>query len=138
MKKMSSIAVIAALTALSATAAEASIYTTSYCREYTQTVRVGGVLQPSYGTACMQPDGSWEMVGNPQPVAVSPPVIQQPVVQQVTYLTPQPVYYPSYRAYQPRQVISLNIGHGYRDRGYRNGYHYGHSHRHNHSRHDHR
>jgi surface antigen len=32
-----------------------------YCREYQQTVRVGGQYQSSYGTACMQPDGSWEM-----------------------------------------------------------------------------
>lgn len=33
-----------------------------YCREYqTQTV-VGGQVQPSYGTACQQPDGSWKIV----------------------------------------------------------------------------
>ncbi|HTI86628.1 MAG TPA: hypothetical protein VL966_08485 [Alphaproteobacteria bacterium] len=33
-----------------------------YCREYTTTTRVGGVLQSSYGTACLQPDGSWRIV----------------------------------------------------------------------------
>jgi surface antigen len=33
----------------------------SYCREYQQTVVVGGQRQSSYGTACMQPDGSWQM-----------------------------------------------------------------------------
>jgi hypothetical protein len=32
-----------------------------YCREYTEMVRVGGRLQPSYGTACYQPDGSWQV-----------------------------------------------------------------------------
>lgn len=30
-----------------------------YCREYQQTVTVGGREQKSYGTACRQPDGSW-------------------------------------------------------------------------------
>lgn len=33
-----------------------------YCREYQNTSRVGGTLQQTYGTACMQPDGSWEIV----------------------------------------------------------------------------
>lgn len=32
-----------------------------YCREYTQQVRVGGNIQQSYGTACLQPDGAWEI-----------------------------------------------------------------------------
>jgi surface antigen len=33
-----------------------------YCREYTTTVRIGGKPQQAYGTACRQPDGSWERV----------------------------------------------------------------------------
>lgn len=33
-----------------------------YCREYSQTVVVGGQQQQSYGTACRQPDGSWRIV----------------------------------------------------------------------------
>lgn len=33
-----------------------------YCREYQQTVTVGGKKQSAYGTACQQPDGSWEIV----------------------------------------------------------------------------
>lgn len=33
-----------------------------YCREYQQTVTVGGKAQSAYGTACQQPDGSWEIV----------------------------------------------------------------------------
>ena len=32
-----------------------------YCREYQQVVTVGGQPQQSYGTACRQPDGSWQM-----------------------------------------------------------------------------
>ena len=32
------------------------------CREFNQTVIVGGQQQNAYGTACRQPDGSWKMV----------------------------------------------------------------------------
>lgn len=34
-----------------------------YCREYQQTITVGGRSEQAYGTACQQPDGSWEIVG---------------------------------------------------------------------------
>src|SRR5262245_27946049 len=33
-----------------------------YCREFEQTVTIGGQPQRSYGTACRQPDGTWRMV----------------------------------------------------------------------------
>jgi surface antigen len=33
-----------------------------YCREYQQTVYVGGQQEQAYGQACQQPDGSWEIV----------------------------------------------------------------------------
>ncbi len=33
-----------------------------YCREYQQEVFVGGRRESAYGTACQQPDGSWEIV----------------------------------------------------------------------------
>lgn len=36
----------------------------SYCREYQQTVTVGGHTETAYGTACRQPDGSWR-IGEP-------------------------------------------------------------------------
>jgi len=36
--------------------------TGQYCREYQQTVQVGGQSQQAYGTACRQPDGSWKVV----------------------------------------------------------------------------
>jgi surface antigen len=32
-----------------------------YCREYTQTIQVGGESHQSYGTACRMPDGSWKI-----------------------------------------------------------------------------
>lgn len=34
----------------------------SYCREYNQTIYVGGKQESGYGTACQQPDGSWKVV----------------------------------------------------------------------------
>lgn len=34
----------------------------SYCREFSQTVTVGGKTQEAYGTACRQADGSWKIV----------------------------------------------------------------------------
>lgn len=33
-----------------------------YCREYTQTINVGGRTEEGVGTACRQPDGSWKIV----------------------------------------------------------------------------
>ena len=33
-----------------------------YCREYQQTVLIGGEEQQAYGTACRQPDGTWKIV----------------------------------------------------------------------------
>lgn len=34
----------------------------AYCREYSQTIYVGGKQQSGYGTACQQPDGTWKVV----------------------------------------------------------------------------
>lgn len=33
-----------------------------YCREYTQEVQIAGESQQAYGTACRNPDGSWEIM----------------------------------------------------------------------------
>lgn len=33
-----------------------------YCREYSQTITVGGKVERGYGTACRQPDGQWQIV----------------------------------------------------------------------------
>lgn len=33
----------------------------TYCREFQQTVMIGGKPQQGYGTACRQPDGSWQI-----------------------------------------------------------------------------
>lgn len=34
------------------------------CREFTQTITVGGETRTGYGRACRQDDGSWKLVGN--------------------------------------------------------------------------
>ena len=34
----------------------------TYCREFQQTVTVGGHTEEAYGTACRQADGSWKIV----------------------------------------------------------------------------
>ena len=33
-----------------------------YCREYQGTLNIGGTPQPSHGTACLQPDGTWRLM----------------------------------------------------------------------------
>ncbi len=35
-----------------------------YCREFHQTVSIGGKREEAYGVACRQPDGSWRIVEN--------------------------------------------------------------------------
>ncbi|MBC6440108.1 MAG: glycine zipper 2TM domain-containing protein [Rhodospirillales bacterium] len=37
----------------------------NYCREYQTEVTVNGESQQAYGTACRQPDGSWQVVNTP-------------------------------------------------------------------------
>ena len=34
------------------------------CREFQQTIIVGGKREQAYGTACRQPDGQWKIVSN--------------------------------------------------------------------------
>ena len=35
-----------------------------YCREYQQTVTIGGEAETAYGTACRMPDGTWKIVNS--------------------------------------------------------------------------
>ncbi len=79
-----------------------------YCREYQQKVTVGGKVKESWGTACMQPDGSWQKMDNSEQDNVAAAVAEdiqvtqyaEPVVvQQVVYAEPvyyEPVVYPSW------------------------------------------
>ncbi|PHZ86311.1 RT0821/Lpp0805 family surface protein [Paremcibacter congregatus] len=38
--------------------------TGQYCREYQQTITVGGKTEEAYGKACRQPDGTWKIVNS--------------------------------------------------------------------------
>ncbi len=52
-------------TGVSGTVTPSNYYQTAggqYCREYTQTINVGGRTEEGVGRACRQPDGSWRMV----------------------------------------------------------------------------
>lgn len=35
-----------------------------YCREFQQTVTIGGKTETAYGTACRQPDGAWKIIAS--------------------------------------------------------------------------
>jgi hypothetical protein len=49
------------------------------CREFQNTVTIGGKPVKAYGRACRQPDGTWKQVGEAQP---TPHPGSQPVVEQ--------------------------------------------------------
>ncbi|MDD4616100.1 MAG: glycine zipper 2TM domain-containing protein [Alphaproteobacteria bacterium] len=34
----------------------------TYCRPYSQEIKIDGQVQESFGTACLQPDGTWRIV----------------------------------------------------------------------------
>ncbi len=99
---------MAALTAL--TFAAPAMADDGYCREYTRTIYVGGYQKQGYGTACLQPDGSWQIVaentyssGNNNNNYYAQPM---PVMQQ-TYVVREPVY----TYYRPRPtVLAFNFG----------------------------
>jgi surface antigen len=59
------------------------------CREFQQTIMVGGQPQQAFGTACRQPDGSWRL--QPAPAAAAPPGGQP--LPALAYGLPPPYYY---------------------------------------------
>jgi len=81
------------------------------CREFISTIIIGGQEQQGYGTACRQPDGSWQIVTNESaddreapPVTQSHIYVNNPPPEYYSY--PQTLYYP-YRIY-------LSFGYLYR------------------------
>jgi surface antigen len=36
--------------------------TQTYCRQYSQEINIAGHAEESYGTACLQPDGTWRIM----------------------------------------------------------------------------
>jgi len=113
---------------LAAGTANAQISTQPYCREFTQVVTIGGQLQPGYGQACYQPDGSWQVMSDQIPQ--SQPVQYIPTQNQVVYVPqPTPVSVFSFslnsgRTYgNPYYTRYYNDhGHGWRGNTWNNGY----------------
>jgi len=62
------------------------------CREFVTTIIIGGKQEQGYGTACRQPDGSWEIVAEDRE---APPPPAQP---REVYVYPPPARYYSYPA----------------------------------------
>lgn len=71
------------------------------CREFITTITIGGEQQQGYGTACRQPDGTWQIV-NDDPanqasaVASRPAYLYQPAERYYVY---PHAYYNPYRIY---------------------------------------
>lgn len=91
-----------------------------YCREYQQDITIGGKTERSYGRACRQPDGTWQIVNdqssNADPVIIQRQTVvqQQPTVIYRYYDEPAPVMFvPNYSVgYQER--LRWEHRHGYR------------------------
>lgn len=95
---------------------------TDYCREYTQTVQVGGVRQQGYGTACMQPDGSWQIVESAEGSAMA----SNAVISRTEYAeVPPPMYVPAY-APAPQPSFSMVVSSGAHRHRHRHGNGHGH------------
>lgn len=120
-----------------------------YCREFTKDIIVGGRVQQGYGTACQQPDGSWQVVNEvrPDPIANSAPIVTPRYdTDRVIYTQPAPVIYETYSyprtyyRYPPSSSFSISIGNDYRNgwkRHHRHGRGYGWGHYKHHGHHGH-
>ncbi len=131
------LATIVALIAIPAIPSQAEASGGRYCREYTRTITVGRELYEGYGTACMQPDGSWEIVSEQAP--------RLPVVTREVFYETAPVRIVTLQSrnpfiYHPPRNNTILIkfrdndrrGHGHYDR-----HRHSHHHNHKHDRHDH-
>lgn len=92
------------------------------CREFMTTIVIGGREEQGYGTACRQPDGSWEIVsddppGPPGAAYAQParPAVPAPVREVYVYPPPPPVHYYEYPAgfYGPSRIF-LSFSYVYR------------------------
>lgn len=89
-----------------------------YCREYTRTIQIGGRIQEGYGTACLMPDGDWQ-------------VRNEQVRSTVQYYQPAQgvVYYPQQTAYyrqQPVRVVFYDNDRRWHPPGKHKGWHKAH------------
>ena len=80
------------------------------CREFISTIIIGGEQQQGYGTACRQPDGTWQIVSDQAANAQVPPPAQTNIY--VDNPPPQYYYYPN-DFYYPYHIY-LSFGYIYR------------------------
>lgn len=107
------------------------------CREYTQTVIIAGRREQGYGTACRQPDGSWQILSDgvratAAPVRVFPRRLLYLCEAPVRYVYRRPYpwgcrpYYP-FRSYPYYVPVGLTLSFGYtQSSGHGWSGHYGH------------
>jgi hypothetical protein len=71
----------------------------SNCREFRQTITIGGEAKEGWGTTCQQADGRWKVEATPMPPTAPPQVAAAPVAPVYPYYPyayPYPYYYPAY------------------------------------------
>lgn len=77
------------------------------CREFISTIIIGGREEQGYGTACRQPDGSWQLVSDGDPA--SQPPQPPPRIETYSYRPPERYYvYPSGFYGSSRIYLSFN------------------------------
>jgi hypothetical protein len=91
-----------------AVAATPVIAASSNCREFRQTVTIGGEAKEAWGTSCQQPDGTWKVSAASTPSPAPPPpsapqIAAAPVAvySYYPYAFPPPFYYPFYGYPEP-------------------------------------
>lgn len=96
------------------------------CREFITTIIIGGREEQGYGTACRQPDGSWQIISGELRETPAPPPV-------VVYPPPAQYYYYPYDFYAPTRIfLSFSYvyrsGHLYRGSYYLDGRSFRHRH----------
>jgi len=112
-----------------------------YCREFHQTVTIGGEEVEAYGTACRNEDGSWEIARRTpdEEFGIEPketePVVEEDVEEPTVVYRDRVVYVPEPRrswSYPWLYPIGIGIGIGFHDAWYPYSYdrhYYPHRHR---------
>ena len=90
------------------------------CREFISTIIIGGQQQQGYGTACRQPDGSWQIVSDDSSADQAPPPAET-----TDYINrPPPAYYGYPSDFYYPYHIYLSFGLVYRGGYVYRGAHY--------------
>lgn len=92
------------------------------CREFVTTIVIADKEEQGYGTACRQPDGSWQLVSREDDSSTNAPVVQTPASTR-NYRTPSDYYaYPS--GFYGPYPIYLSFNYVYRSGRLHRGHYY--------------